>query len=202
LKSLLKKAGAPEPYILVGEEYGSLVTTNFVNLYPNAVSGVVLINPICEEKIKTPEFKQNIKGEYYRLEIEKIGSNFSLTALLSKMGLTMENNIFKSYLTENELAEFNNFKNNNKYKKAVFNEYQNLYLGKTDSQRSGLLDNTPFYLITDNEEDSIKEIGDAPFETIYKVENDDVPFSLIDPDTVVNGVNSVIKDAKKLDKKS
>lgn len=202
LKALLKKAGASEPYILVGEEYGSLVTTNFVSLYPDSVAGVVLVNPISEEKIKTNEFKESIKSEYYRSKFEKIGTNFSLTSLLSKMGLTMENNIFKEHLTESELAEFNSFKNNKKYKESVSNELKNLYKGVSNSQIDGLLSNKPLYLITDNEEDPIKKIGNAAFTTVYKEEINGSPFSLLDPNTIVNGVNSVLKDAKKTSKKS
>ncbi|BCZ44373.1 hypothetical protein psyc5s11_04400 [Clostridium gelidum] len=202
LKALLKKAGAPEPYILVGEEYGSLVTTNFVSLYPDSVAGVVLVNPISEEEIKTNEFKESIKSEYYRSEFEKIGTNFSLTSLLSKMGLTMENNIFKEHLTESELAEFNSFKNNKKYKEAVSNELGNLYKGVSNSQIDGLLSNKPLYLITDNEEDPIKKIGNVAVTTVYKEEIEGSPFSLLDSNTIVNGVNSVLKDAKKTAKKS
>ena len=202
LRALLKKSGAPEPYILVGEEYGSLVTTNFVSLYPDSVAGVVLINPISEEKIKTNEFKESIKSEYYRSEFEKIGTNISLTSLLSKMGLTKENTIFKEHLTESELAEFNSFKNNKRYKEAVSNELKNLYKYVSNSQIDGLLHNKPLYLITDNEEDPIKKIGDATFTTIYKEEINGSPFSLLDPNTIVNGVNSVMKDAKKIAKKS
>ena len=202
LKALLRKAGASEPYILVGEEYGSLVTTNFVSLYPDSVAGVVLVNPISEEEIKTNEFKESIKSKYYRSEFEKIGTNFSLTSLLSKMGLTMENNIFKENLTESELSEFNSFKNKKKYKEAVSNELKNLYKNVSNSQIDGLLRNKPLYLITDNEEDPIKKIGDATVTTIYKEEIDGSPFSLLDSNTIVNGVNSVLKDAKKIAKKS
>lgn len=202
LKALLRKAGAPEPYILVGEEYGSLVTTNFAKLYPDLVAGVVLVNPISEEKIKTNEFNKSIKSEYYRSKFEEIGTNFSLTSLLSNMGLTMENDIFKEHLTESELAEFNSFKNNKKYKEAVSNELKNLYKDVSNSQIEGLLSNKPLYLITDNEEDPIKKIGDATVTTIYKEEIDGSPFSLLDSNTIVNGVNSVIKDAKKIAKKS
>ncbi|AWK50632.1 alpha/beta hydrolase [Clostridium beijerinckii] len=202
LKVLLKKSGAPEPYILVGEEYGSLVTTNFVSLYSDSVAGVVLVNPISEEKIKTNEFKESIKFEYYRSQFEKIGTNISLTSLLSKMGLTMENDIFKEHLTESELAEFNSFKNNKKYKEAVSNELKNLYKDVSNSQIDGLLHNKPLYLITDNEEDPIKKIGDARVTTIYKEEIEGSPFSLLDSNTIVNGVNNVIKDAKKIAKKS
>ena len=202
LKSLLRKAGAAEPYILVGEEYGSLVTTNFVNLYPDLVAGVVLVNPISEAEIKTNEFKKSIKSKYYRSEFEEIGTNFSLTSLLSKMGLTMENNIFKENLTESELSEFNSFKNKKKYKEAVSNELKNLYKNVSNSQIDGLLLNKPLYLITDNEEDPIKKIGYTSVTTVYKEEIDGSPFSLLDSETIVNGVNSVLKDAKKSAKKS
>ena len=140
--------------------------------------------------------------KYYRSKFEKIGTNFSLTSLLSKMGLTMENNIFKEHLTESELAEFNSFKNNKKYKEAVSNELKNLYKGVSNSQIEGLLSNKPLYLITDNEEDPIKKIGNEAVTTVYKEEIEGSPFSLLDSNSIVNGVNSVLKDAKKTAKKS
>jgi hypothetical protein len=202
LKMLLRKAGAPEPYILVGEEYGSLVTTNFVNLYPDSVAGVVLINPISEENMQTKEFTDSIKAKYYRSKFETFGTNFSLTSLLSKVGLTVENNTFKGHLTESELDEFNSFKNKKNYKEAVSNELENLYEGKSNSQVNGLLGNKPLYLITDNENDSIKKIGDTATTTIYEEEMENSPLSVVDPDTIVNGVNSILKDAKRLAKKS
>jgi predicted esterase len=201
LKLLLKKAGAPEPYILVGEEYGSIVTTNFISLYPASVAGVVLVNPICEEKINTSEFKSNIKFDYYRSKFEVVGTNFSLTSLLSKMGLTMENKSFMEHITESELDEFNSFKNKKHYKEAVSNELKNLYTYSSTSQVDGLLNNKPLYLITDNEEDPIKKIGNQAFTIVYKEEIEGSPLSLFDSNTIFNGVNSVLKDAKKLAKK-
>lgn len=202
LKLLLKKIGAPEPYILVGEEYGSLVVTNFINLYQNSVAGVVLVDPISEEIIKTNEFKESIKFDYYRSKFETAGTNLSLTSLLSKMGLTMENNVFKDNITENELSEYNAFKNKKKYKESVSNELTNLYKATSNSQINGLLSNKPFYLITKNEEDPIKKIGDEASTTVYKKEMDGSPISILDPGVIVNGVNSVLKDIKKITKKS
>lgn len=202
LKLLLRKAGAPEPYILVGEEYGSLVSTNFINLYSDSVAGVVLVNPISEEEIQTKQFKDEIKPKYYRSIFEEIGTNISLTSLLSKMGLTMENNTFKEHLTESELDEFNSFKNKTNYKEAVSNEFKNLYRGVSNSQSNGLLGSKPFYLITNKEEDPIRNIGQPASTIVYKEEIDGTPLSLLDSDTIVNGVNSVLKDAKRLAKKS
>jgi hypothetical protein len=202
LKILLKKVGASEPYVLVGEEYGSLVITNFINLYPSSVAGAVLVEPLSEEKIKTDEFKKSIKADYYRSKFEAIGTNLSLTYLLSKMGLTMENNVFKDNIAESELEEYNIFKNKNKYKQAVYNELTNVYKNVSNSQRNGLLSNKPFYLITKDEEDPIKKIGDITSTTVYKEEIYGSPISLLDPDIIVNGVNSVLNDVKKKIKKT
>lgn len=201
LKLLLRKAGVSEPYVLVGEEYGSLVMTNFIKLYPNSVAGVVLVDPISEEAIKTSEFKESIKYKYYRSRFETIGTNFSLTSLLSSMGLTIENNTLKEHLGENELSEFKNFENKKNYKEAVSNELRNLYEGLSNSQTNGLLGAKPFYLITSNENDTAINLGETAATTIYKKEASDSPVSLLDADIIVNGVNSVMKDAKKLSKK-
>lgn len=201
LKLLLRKSGASEPYVLVGEEYGSLVITNFIKLYPDSVAGVVLVDPISEEAIKTSEYKGSIKSKYYRSKFETIGTNFSLTSLLSSMGLTTKNNILKEHLGENELIEFNSFENKKNYKEAVSNELRNLYEGLSSSQKDGLFKAIPFYLITTNENDPAIKLGEAASTTIYKKEASNSPVSLLDPDTIINGVNSVIKDAKKLSNK-
>lgn len=201
LKLLLRKAGVSEPYILVGEEYGSLVITNFIKLYPKSVAGVVLVDPISEDVIKTSEFKEIIKSKYYRSKFEVTGTNFSLTSLLSKMGLTIENEVFKEHLGESELSEFISFENKKNYKEAVSNELRNLYEGASNSQENQLLKGIPFYLITSNENDPEIKLGEQAYTTIYEKESSDSPVSLLDPDIIVNGVNSVVKDAKKLSNK-
>ncbi|WP_459480078.1 alpha/beta fold hydrolase [Clostridium saccharoperbutylacetonicum] len=201
LKVLLKKAGAPQPYILVGEEYGSLVMTNFSKLYPDSVAGVVLVNPLSEEKIKTQEYKDKLKPLYYKSEFEAMGTYFSLTSLLSNMGVTTENKTFKENISQNELEEFNSFENMKYYRSAVSNELGNLYKGDSNSQTAGMLGNKPFYLITNNEDDSIKKLGGEETTTIYKEEKQEVPISLLDSNSIVNGVNSILKDLKKLEKK-
>lgn len=202
LKALLKKAGAPQPYILVGEEYGSLVITNFIKLYPDSVAGVVLVNPISEEQIGTKEYKNSIKFRYYKSQFEATGSYFSLTSLLSKIGLTRENSTFKEHISQSELEEFESFENRKYYRTAVSNELGNLYKGESNSQTTGLIGNKPFYIITDNKDDPIKKIGNPETVTIYKEEVQGSPISLLDSNAIVNCVNDVFKDIKKLEKKS
>lgn len=202
LKLLLRKAGATEPYILVGEEYGSLVSTNFAELYPDSVAGVVLINPINEESLTEKETKKNIYIPYLRSQIEYAGASVSLTSLLDKMNLALENQTFISSLNENELEEFNSFKNRKNYREAIRNEIENLYKNTSDSQYEGSLAKKPLYIISDNESEPLVKLGSSDITTLYVESFDEDPFAVVDPESVVNGINTVIKQAKKLAKSS
>lgn len=202
LKLLLRKAGATEPYILVGEEYGSLVSTNFAELYPDSVAGVVLINPINEESLTEKETKKNIYIPYLRSQIEYAGASVSLTSLLDKMNLALENQTFISSLNENELEEFNSFKNRKNYREAIRNEIENLYKNTSDSQYEGSLAKKPLYIISDNESEPLVKLGSSDITTLYVESSDEDPFAVVDPESVVNGINTVIKQAKKLAKSS
>lgn len=198
LKLLLRKAGASEPYILVGEEYGSLISTNFVELYPDSVAGVVLVNPIIEESLDENEVRKNIQIPYLRSKLEYAGSFVSFTSLLDKMNLTLENSTFESSLNQSELDEFNSFKNRKNYREAVKNEIENLYKNESDSQKEGLLFNKPLYIISDNESNSLTKLGSADLTTLYIKNSEEKPLSVVSPETIVEGINTVMKQAKKL----
>lgn len=202
LKLLLRKAGASEPYILVGEEYGSLISTNFAQLYPDSVAGVVLINPINEESLSEKETRKNIYIPYLRSQIEYVGASVSLTSLLDKMNLTLENNTFIDSLNKNELEEFNSFKNRKNYREAVRNEIENLYKCTSQSQKEGYLTNKPLYIISDSESEPLVKLGSSDITTLYVESVTEYPFSVADPESVVNGINTVIKQAQKLAKNS
>lgn len=201
LKSLLKKAGASGPYILVGEEYGSLVMTNFAKLYPDSVAGVVLINPINESKLSDMDISKTIRNIYYRSRIEAVGSNFSLTSLMDKMELTIENTYFEENLDENEKEEFDCFKNKKTYRGAMSNELNNLYKRASDSQTEGLLTNKPLYIITDNADTTLANMGEEGKTTVYVDQTSgESPYSMSNSDKVVTGINNVLKQARKLSK--
>lgn len=202
LKLLLKKAGAPEPYILVSEEYGSLVATNFIKLYPDSTIGAVMINPLSKGKIETKEFKSSIAVKYYRSMIESIGSSFAFTSLLDKAGIAMENKLFEEKLSESERDEFNSLKNKKGYREAVYNELKNIYKNSAAdiTETEEILKNKSLYIISNDDNDSIKKIGDPLYTTIYNGDVSEVPYSAIKPESVVSSINSVIKEAKKIAK--
>ena len=200
LKSVLKKAGVTGKLILVGDKYGSLIVTNFAKEFPDSVSGVVLIDPIDEEIMKQDDYKKSIRGKYYRSEIEEIGSNFLLTTLMQKMGLTLENIQFKQTLSQSKLEEFSILENKSNYKQAVFNEYYNLYNGNSDSQDEDLLKDKQLYIITKDEGDSIKRIGDEDNTKFYKYDDKEDIFEVKDSNIIVNAINSVINKIIKSEK--
>jgi len=57
LHVLLTKLEIPTPYILVGSSYGAFVVRTFTYLYPEDVSGMVLIEPVHEDLL--PEMKKS-----------------------------------------------------------------------------------------------------------------------------------------------
>lgn len=200
LKLLLRKAGAVEPYILVGEEYGSLISTNFAKLYPESVAGVVLVNPINESSLSKKETKRSILIPYLRSQIEYAGSSFSLTSLLDKMNITLNNPIFTNSLNGSELEEFNSFKNKKNYREAVKNEIENLYKNASNSQNDGLLSDKPLYIISKNQSEPLMKLGGSGLSTLHVESVEGEPFAVLEPESIVNGINTVIKQAKKLTK--
>lgn len=201
LKAVLKKTGVNGPYILVGEEYGSLVMTNFANEYPDLVAGMVLIDPISENSLSDKTIKKEIRGKYYRSKIESLGANFMFTSIIDKMGLALENEYFENNISESKLEEFNKFKNKKNYRQAVSNELSNLYNGSSSgSQKDGMLENKSLYVISQNENDELIKIGDSEYTKIYTHKKTGNVFSMADPEAVVNGINIVLKDVKKINK--
>lgn len=201
LKILLRKAGVGGKLILVGEEYGSLVMTNFAKLYPDSVAGMVLVKPYYEDEVKSKEFRSNMKWKYIKSKIEKSGTKFSLTMLMDKMNLDYTINEFEEYLKGDSLEEFNILKNQTSYRKAVNNELESLYTYSGESQISGLMKGKPLYIITNDEDDPIQKIGEEDLTTIYKTELGETVISISDPSTVATGISNVTKEAKKIAKK-
>lgn len=198
LRILLRKSAAQAPYILVGQEYGSLVLTEFAKEYPDLVAGIVLVNPLVEDEINTKDFKKSLVLEKIRRKIESIGSNFGFTYLLDFMNLDTKVEEFEDSLDEYSLAEFKAHRTKTSYTKAVYNEILNITSGNNTSQQTGVFTGKPYYLIAKGNQVSLGKLGDGDLTKVYTVNTDSDFISIENPDFVVDGIRQVVKQANEI----
>ncbi|MBS5939836.1 alpha/beta hydrolase [Clostridium sp.] len=200
LRILLRKSAAPAPYILVGEEYGSLVLTEFAKEYPDLVSGIVLVNPLVEDTINSKDFKKSLIINNIRRNIESFGSSIGLTTLMDKMNLTCDTDEFEEKLSGEELEEFKVHRTKKAYNKAVNNEYKTITSGNIDIQKERAFSGKPFYLIAKDGQEVLGKLGDESLTKIYNVDYEEDLVSMYEPDTVVTGIRQVVKQANEIER--
>lgn len=200
LRAVLKKAAVPSPYILVGEEYGSLVLTEFAKAYPDLVAGVVLVNPLVEDEINTDKFKNSLILTKIRSNIEKLGSQIGLTTLLDKINLSLNTDEFENMLEERELEEFKVHRTKSSYNKAVNSEYKNITSGNNTSQEEGVFSGKPYYLIAKPGQEVLANLGDENLTKVYNVKYESNIIAMYEPDTVITGIRQVIKQANEIER--
>lgn len=200
LKILLRKAGTSEPYILVGEEYGSLVLTSFAEQFPDSVAGVVLIDPMSEAEINTKDYKRSQILSKLRRKIEKVGSNFGFTMLLNKTGLDISVKDFEEALPDREQKEFIAQRTKSSYTSAVYNELVNLTSGKNNSQKAGVFSNKPYYLLLKEKSSTLESLGDESLTKVHMTNSKKSILSLNDTENVLVGIREVIKKVIELNK--
>ncbi|MCQ2969516.1 MAG: alpha/beta hydrolase [Clostridium sp.] len=200
LKILLRKSGASEPYILVGEEYGSLVLTSFAKQFPDSVAGIVLVNPLVEEDIKNSGNSLKNIALRIRRKIEQLGSYIGFTMLLDKLNIDINMHDIEDNLDENALEEFSTHRTKANYTTAVSNELSNLSNYNLDMQQDGIFKEKPYYLITKNEDDRLKSLGDEGLTTSIVSNTDSSILALNSSIDILAGVRSVIKQCNELRK--
>ena len=94
LHAMLENAGLRPPYVLVGHSFGGLVMRRFALLYPEEVSGVVLVDPMrCEEwppldPSKQAQIDRGTRLSGYAIPIAHLGlARLAVTSLLCRSGL-------------------------------------------------------------------------------------------------------------------
>ncbi|WP_294350621.1 alpha/beta hydrolase [uncultured Clostridium sp.] len=201
LKKLLRKAGVSGNLILVGEEYGSLVSSSFINLYPESVKGMVLINPYSEKELQTKEFKNDIKWTYYNSKVARLGTMIGVTMLLDKLDMTYEVESLVDKLPKSIAEEYRVKRNQKGYRQAISNELEVLYNYNGNSQKDNLAENIPLYIISKNENESLVSLGKEDLTTLYVSESENKVLSLSNEDAVINAITNVVKSARKIEKK-
>lgn len=202
LKILLRKAGVTGNFILVGEEYGSLVMTNFAELFPDSVSGMLLIKPLNENEVKSSDFRSEVKKKYKKSKLEIAGTYFGITKILSGFNLTYGVDSFENNLSKNAKEEYEVKSYQTTYRKALSYEFNNLYNYKLSSQKDGLMMDKPLYIISNDENDKLKSLGSEELTTVYKTSSKEKLISQTDKDSVVDGLVTILKARKKIDKTS
>ena len=93
LHALLEGAGIKPPYILVGHSFGGLVMRRYALLYPEDVTGVLLVDPMrCEEwppldPSKQSEIDRGKKLSGFAVPIARFGlARLAVTSLLCRSG--------------------------------------------------------------------------------------------------------------------
>ena len=200
LKILLRKAGVSGKLIFVAEEYGSLVATNFASLYPESVAGMILIKPLDEEVIKSDDYKNNLKMEYYKSILQTVGSHFGITTILSDFNLTYKVNSFEENLKDTQKEEYNIQKTKSSFRQAIQNEFESLYKYDGNSQISGLIKDKPLYIISNDENDSLSRLGSQSETTVYKTENTEGVISNTEKEAVINAITIISKEVKRINK--
>lgn len=193
LKILLRKSGMSEPYILVGEGYGSLVLTSFAEQFKSSVKAVILINPINENTIKSKSYARSQIITKTRRFIENIGSQIGVTALLDKLNLDINLNDLESALPEECKEEFLAYRTKSRYTSAVYNELTNLTKGDSNSQKEGVFSGVPYYLITKIENDPLANLGSPELTTTYVTKCEKDFLALNDKDNIINAIRDIIK---------
>jgi len=93
LHSLLEIAGIKPPYVLVGHSFGGLVMRRFAVLYPDEVSGVVLVDPMRPEEwpplnpVKQAMLDRGVQLSGWAIPIARFGlARLAVTSLLCRSG--------------------------------------------------------------------------------------------------------------------
>lgn len=201
LKTVLKKAGGYGPFILVGEEYGSLVMTNFANLYGDSVAGMVLVNPINEDMLGNSQFIDNYNKDKSLRVIEKNGSYFGFNEVLMKLGLLKNPGGVEEFLTGTDKDEFNMLRTKSSYNSVYLDELRNLVDGKSKSQIKGLMTGKPFALVIatkkfKDEQMELKDLGSEDHTEVITVENQKDVVALENPESVITAIKYTVNKYK------
>ena len=201
LRILLRKSAAPSPYILVGEEYGSLV----FNWICKSLSRFSCRNYISKSfswkyEINSEEFLKEVRLEKFRRGIEKLGSNIGLTSLIDKLDIDCKLDEFENSLEEDDLTEFKSHRTKSNYTRAVYNELGNIVSGSNSSQEVGVFKEKPYYLIAKENQVELKSLGDEELTKVYEISTESNFLSITEKDSVITGIRQVIKKANEIER--
>lgn len=207
LKMILKKVGIYGSVILVGEEYGSLIMTNYANLYEDSVAGMVLVNPINESLLTNKDFLNIYNKDKFQRKFQKKVSYFGINEGLKNMNLLKNPSGIDEFLNETNKSEFHMLRSKTNYNSAYIQDLDNLNNYKGKSQKKDMLGNKPLAIIASernfkDEQISLKELVteeaiNKKIVEITTVDNSKDIIALEKPESVISAIKFVFNKCKK-----
>lgn len=154
LRMILKKAGVSGPYVLVGEEYGSLVMGEFARLYPDKVSGMVLLNPLTKDMLADESIIENYSSQKLKRSFEKNSSYLGIEIILDKIGFIDYVDGYEEVLDKSEFKEVKVNRIRPSYNYSYYSELTNILdYSKSDNDifNEGLLGDKPLAILSKSE---------------------------------------------------
>jgi pimeloyl-ACP methyl ester carboxylesterase len=210
LRKILTRAGIPAPYILVGHGYGGLIMTEFARKYPQDVAGLVLVDSLTEENIKSEEFQMEITKKIAKIGVSRFFSYSGGIRIAHKLKILKDKEEFLKNLTEAERELFHSQKVTSKYYAAYYNELKELKGYEYSIQKEDILEDkfveilTPAHKFAEDEKDKAYVEQQKQLEKLSSkaeqavVERSGSYIHIDRPDAIVNAVNRIVKKAGKL----
>lgn len=209
LKTALSRSGVYSPYILVGHGYGGLIATEFANKYSENVAGVVLIDSLMEEEIKSEEFQKSIKKQVSKAGVGRFFSYFGASRLGYTTNILKNDEAFLKNLSDSEKELFLSQRVTSKHSTAYYRELQILkdYEGKI--QEENTLGNIFLHILTPekkyndeemdkqyiNKQSNLEKLSTRSEQAI--VEDTSSYIQVDRPDAVIKAINKIAKESNK-----
>ncbi|SHK65742.1 Pimeloyl-ACP methyl ester carboxylesterase [Clostridium cavendishii DSM 21758] len=207
LKMILKKAGIYNSIIFVGEEYGSLVATNYEKFYGDSVAGMVLVNPINENSLSDGNLLKRYNADKTLRSFQKKASYVGINEILDKMGKLKNPKGIDEFLTGEDKLEFNMLRRKTNYNNAYLQEVDNLNNYNCNSQKSGLIKDKPLVLIVNEGNQKEQQLAlkdllkqenvDKKIFNIETLDNNTDITALENPDAIITAIKFVFNKCKK-----
>lgn len=209
LRTALSRSGVYSPYILVGHGYGGLLATEFAEKYSRNVAGVVLIDSLMEEEIKSEEFQKSIKKEVKKAGAGRFFSNFGGLRLGYKSKIFKNDEGFLKEMSDTEKELFLSQRITSKHYSAYYKELQILKDYEENIQEENALQDIFLQILTpankygDEEMDKqyIKKqrnLEKLSSESEHILVEDTSSYIQVDrPDAVIKAINKIIKESNK-----
>jgi len=209
LKNALSRSGVYSPYVLVGHGYGGLIATEFAKKYPENVSGVVLIDSLMEEDIKSEEFQKSINKQLMKAGVGRFFSYFGGLRLTYKTKIFKNDEAFLKNLSNTEKELFLSQRVTSKHYSAYYKELQILKDYKGKIQEDDALGDIFLHILTPankyndeekdndyiNKQSNLEKLSSKAEQVI--VEDSSSYIQVDRPEAVVKAINKIVKEAKK-----